>query len=252
VAVIVLVLVIGSGRGFHYDDPLERMPAGGTAAGNVRDAAAGQRSLTQFLEFVVGDVQRFWAQQFRRSDLEYTPARLVLFHSGVSTACGAASAATGPFYCALDRSVYLDVGFFRVLAERFGAPGDFAQAYVIAHELGHHVQNLTGIMAQMQEAVQEEAGPPNVLSIRLELQADCLAGVWGHSTSERKLLEPGDLDEGLRAAAAVGDDRIQARITGRVDPESWTHGSSQQRRSWFLRGFTDGKPGACDTFSSAL
>jgi uncharacterized protein len=215
-------------------------------------APAGQRGFTQFLEFVVGDVQSFWAQQFRRSDLEYVPAGLVLFRSTVPTACGPASAATGPFYCTLDRSVYLDVGFFRVLAEHFDAPGDFALAYVIAHELGHHVQNLTGVTAQVDEAVREGAGRPNELSIRLELQADCLAGVWGHSTYERRLLERGDLDEGLRAAAAVGDDRIQASTTGRIDPETWTHGSSWQRRSWFLRGFTNGEPAACDTFSSAF
>jgi predicted metalloprotease len=198
---------------------------------------------------VVGDVQGFWARQFRSAGSAYRPARVVAFEEVVQTGCGPASAQTGPFYCAFDRGVYLDLDFFRQLAVEFRAPGDFAQAYVIAHELGHHVQNLSGITAQVQRATAEGLAPPNVLSVRMELQADCLAGVWGHSTYERGLLESGDLREGLRAAAAVGDDRIQARARGRIDPESWTHGSSEQRVTWFARGFESGDPRACDTFS---
>jgi predicted metalloprotease len=166
------------------------------------------------------------------------------------TGCGPGTDETGPFYCTFDRNVYLDLEFFRQLAIEFRAPGDFAQAYVIAHELGHHVQNITGITAQVQEAIAEGVERPNVLSIALELQADCLAGVWGHSTYERGMLERGDIQEGLRAAAAVGDDRIQARTTGRIDPETWTHGSSEQRREWFVRGFESGDPDDCDTFSA--
>jgi predicted metalloprotease len=175
---------------------------------------------------------------------------VVVFRGVLPSRCGPASPETGPFYCTLDRRVYLELGFFRQLARRFNAPGDFAQAYVIAHELGHHVQNLMGVTAQVNAAMQEGLEPPNVLSIRMELQADCLAGVWGHSTYERGMLERGDLQEGLRAAAAVGDDRIQKSTTGRIDPETWTHGSSEQRLSWFLRGFESGTPEACDTFST--
>ena len=173
----------------------------------------------------------------------------MVFRGIVGTGCGVASASVGPFYCALDRRVYLDAGFVRQLAVEFRAPGDFAQAYVIAHEVGHHVQNVTGVLPQVQQALAERVAPPDELSIRMELQADCLAGVWGRSTYERGMLERGDLDEALRAAAAVGDDRIQRRTTGRINPESWTHGSSEQRLSWFSRGFEAGEPGACDTFS---
>ena len=174
---------------------------------------------------------------------------MLVFRRRVRTGCGAASSATGPFYCTLDRTVYLDPRFFRELAVEFRAPGDFAQAYVIAHEVGHHVQNITGITAQVNRWMQEGAAPPNLLSIAMELQADCFAGVWGHSTYERRMLDEGDVEEALRAAAAVGDDRIQARTIGRIEPESWTHGSSEQRLTWFSRGFEAGEPGACDTFS---
>jgi predicted metalloprotease len=198
---------------------------------------------------VFENIQRFWDRTLERRGIHYVPARLVVFRVAVMTACGPASAAVGPFYCPLDRRVYLDAGFFRQLAVEFRAPGDFAQAYVIAHEMGHHVQNVTNVFAQITSAVVAGEDDRNELSIRVELQADCLAGVWGHSTYERDLLERGDLDEALRAAAAVGDDRLQKKWTGRIDPESWTHGSSQQRRRWWLRGYTTGDPAACDTFS---
>lgn len=251
-AVLIALLVGGDGRSFRYDDPFEPFPQGGAQGRGtqVEDAPSSGGELEEFLRFVVGDVQGFWARQFRSADRRYLPAEVTVFHGGIPSACGPASPATGPFYCPLDRNVYLEVGFFRVLAERFRAPGDFAQAYVLAHEIAHHVQAITGITAQVEAARRERLQPPNLLSIRLELQADCLAGVWGHSTYERGLLESGDLDEGLRAAAAVGDDRIQAMTTGRIDPETWTHGSSEQRRAWFLRGFDSGDPGACDTFSA--
>ena len=180
--------------------------------------------------------------------MRYEPTKLVLFTEATTSGCGAASSATGPFYCPADRKVYLDLGFFRELRSRFGAPGDFAQAYVIAHEFGHHVQNVLGISDDVHRGQQENADEANELSIRLELQADCLAGVWAYSAYRERLLESGDLEEGLAAAAAVGDDRIQRQATGRIDRESWTHGSSQQRVTWFREGYETGDVNACDTF----
>jgi uncharacterized protein len=234
-----------------YHDPFERWPPAGAAgtAQVIEDAPPRGSRLTRFLSFVAADVQRFWAQRFARAGIPYAPARIVAFRRQVRTGCGPATAATGPFYCTLDRTVYLEPGFFRDLAVEFRAPGDFAQAYVIAHEVGHHVQNLSGITMQQSRWIQEGAAPANLVSSAVELQADCLAGVWGHSTYDRGMLENGDIDEALRAAAAVGDDRIQARTAGRIDPETWTHGSSEQRLSWFSHGFERGVPAACDTFS---
>ena len=171
---------------------------------------------------------------------------------GVDTGCGTGSAATGPFYCPADQKIYLDLGFFRQLAQRFRAPGDFAQAYVVAHEYGHHIQTITGISGQVEQASQENPEQRNALSVRVELQADCLAGVWAHSTFERGLLEQGDLEEGLTAAASVGDDRIQAETTGRISPETFTHGTAEQRAGWFKRGFDQGDASACDTFSNDI
>jgi predicted metalloprotease len=254
-AAVAVVLVLGliADKSFSYDDPFDRLPnpAGQGNGTSVPSAPDPQTDLAGFLTFVDTDVQRFWAGVFKQSGRAYAPARLAVFDQVARSGCGPASAATGPFYCALDQTVYLDAGFFRQLAVEFHAPGDFADAYVIAHELGHHVQNLTGITAQVNLAISERQAPPNELSIRQELQADCFAGVWGHSTYERRMLDTGDLDEALRAAAAVGDDRIQKKATGRINPETWTHGSSAQRKSWYLRGFESGDPNACDTFSAA-
>jgi predicted metalloprotease len=175
----------------------------------------------------------------------------VLFNDAVQSACGSASSATGPFYCPADRKVYLDLSFFRELEQNFGAPGDFAQAYVVAHEVGHHVQNVLGINEQVsrlqQQASKVEA---NALSVRLELQADCYAGVWGHHAERQDMLDPDDVDEGLRAAAAIGDDRLQRQSQGRVVPESFTHGSSEQRAEWLRRGLSSGRVEDCDTFRS--
>ena len=252
-AATLVVVSLVSGDAFEYDDPFEPLPAPsqqGTST-QVEAAPDPDRRLVGFLRFVTNDVQMFWDGVFERSGLRYEPAQVVVFDERTLTGCGPASDATGPFYCPLDRRVYLDLEFFRALAVSFQAPGDFAQAYVIAHELGHHVQNITGILVQVQGAMAEQRDQANELSIALELQADCLAGVWGHSTYERGMLERGDLDEGLRAAAAVGDDRIQASTTGRINPETWTHGSSEQRRTWFVRGFESGDPSACDTLSAA-
>jgi predicted metalloprotease len=191
---------------------------------------------------------------FAQMNREYRPPKLVLFRSAVQSACGMAGSAVGPFYCPPDRKVYLDLDFFRALSQRFRAPGDFAQAYVIAHEVGHHVQALLGVtdrVAATRERVSREEA--NALSVRVELQADCFAGVWAHhANANRQLLEEGDLEEGLRAAAAIGDDRLQGQTQGRVVPESFTHGTSEQRSRWFKRGFDTGEPRRCDTFGAAV
>jgi predicted metalloprotease len=203
----------------------------------------------KFVSVVLADTEQTWQEVFAASGKTYELPKLVLYTGAAETACGYGSAAQGPFYCPLDRKVYLDLSFFDELDSRFGAPGDFAQAYVIAHEVGHHVQNLLGIegkVRNLRERVSEERG--NELSVRLELQADCLAGVWGHHGAKKGLLEPGDAEEGLRAAASIGDDRLQRMSTGRVQPESFTHGSSAQRVEWLRRGLESGDPGACGTF----
>ena len=252
VIVVLLVTFLGGGSGSGLDigpslDPFQpAAPAGSDALDGVPDPDS---ELRDFVAFVVNDVQVHWDEAFRAAGREYQPTRLVLFTGGVNTACGGATSAAGPFYCPADLKVYLDLTFFRELQERFGAPGDFAQAYVIAHEFGHHVQNLLGIMEQVDAARSAGGGNANELSVQLELQADCLAGVWAHSAYRQNQLEEGDLDEGLNAAAAVGDDRIQSRATGRVDPDNFTHGTSEQRRDWFLRGFEGGDVASCDTFT---
>ena len=205
----------------------------------------------QFVSFVLDDVQQTWAQLFPKIDGQpYRDAKLDVFRDAVNTACGQAPSAVGPFYCPLDQKVYLDLGFFDELDQRFGAPGDFAQAYVIAHELGHHVQHLLGIDSRVREMQESRPNAANQLSVMLELQADCFAGVWGQSTNQRKLLQEGDIDEGLGAAAAVGDDRIQSQMTGSIRPDRFTHGSSAQRTQWFRRGLESGDPNSCDTFGS--
>jgi uncharacterized protein len=200
-----------------------------------------------FATRVFNDNQQVWSKVL---GADYRPATLVLFTDATESACGSAQAATGPFYCPGDEKVYIDLGFYEELSQRFGASGDFAQAYVLAHEVGHHVQNVLGIERQMRRAQQSNPGAANELSVRMELQADCFAGVWGRSTAERKMLEDGDIEEGLNAAASIGDDRIQKQAGGRVSPESFTHGSSQQRATWLRRGLEQGKVEACDTFKA--
>jgi predicted metalloprotease len=222
-------------------------PASETAAGPPAESTPEEERLVSFVSFVLDDAQNVWQQQLGAS---YRPAKLVLFRDAVQSACGFAESATGPFYCPADEKVYIDLGFYEELQQRFGAPGDFAQAYVLAHEIGHHVQNLLGTEAEVRRARTARADLANELSVRLELQADCYAGVWAESTRQRQLLEQGDLEEGLGAAAAVGDDRLQRMGGGRVVPESFTHGSSAQRRQWFRRGLDTGRPDACDTFKS--
>ena len=205
----------------------------------------------EFVSVVLADTEQTWGEVFRSRGETYQPPTLVLFTEATQSACGVGQSAMGPFYCPSDRNVYLDLSFFHELATRFGAPGDFAQAYVVAHEVGHHVQTLTGlserVMAMRQRASEREA---NALSVRQELQADCYAGVWGHYAAQRGLLEPGDAEEGLQAAAAIGDDRLQRQSQGRVVPESFTHGSSQDRMRWLQRGMDSGRMEACDTFNS--
>jgi len=218
--------------------------------GSAPDPAEDE--LADFVGFVVEDVQTFWQTDFVEAGRTYQVTKLVLFDGQTETACGLGTEETGPFYCPGDRKVYIDLGFFRELAEGFGAPGDFAQAYVIAHEFGHHVQTLLGTERRVREAQERSPGQANELSVRMELQADCLAGVWASSAQEERLLEVGDLEEGLAAAASVGDDRIQRSAGERVDPETWTHGSAAQRKQWFTEGFEGGEVRSCDTFGASI
>jgi predicted metalloprotease len=199
------------------------------------------------------DVQNYWAAQFPTSfKQEYDDTETVFFSGATGTNCGQASAAVGPFYCPADRFVYFDLDFLTQLQSQFGATGDLAAQYIVAHEYGHHVQNLLGISDEVSQAQAAQPGQANAISVALELQADCFAGAWARSADERRLLEQGEINEALNAAAAVGDDRIQQQTTGRIDRESWTHGSSEQRVSWFRRGYDTGDPLQCDTFEEVL
>jgi hypothetical protein len=222
---------------------------GGTTVSQPDPARDQQeKPLVDFVTFVLNDTQNTWSQVLPAQGVPYRHAKLVLFRDSYDSACGAAQSATGPFYCPEDEKVYIDLGFYDELKQRFGAPGEFAEAYLLAHEIGHHVQKLLGIEGKVRAAQQQNPQSGNQLSVRLELQADCFAGVWGHSTQQRNLLDPGDIDSGLKAAAAVGDDRLQRMSRGTVNPETFTHGSSAQRTEWFQRGFQDGTIAACNTF----
>jgi len=204
----------------------------------------------QFVSFVLDDAQRTWDKLLPdQAGVPYRHAKLVLFTDAIPSACGAAESSTGPFYCPGDEKVYIDLGFYDELRNRFGAPGEFAQAYVIAHELGHHIQKLLGLERKVRGLQQQNPGAVNQLSVGLELQADCLAGVWGHSTEQRRLIDQSDIAQGLHAAEAIGDDRLQRMSRGYVRPESFTHGSSAQRMRWFQRGLETGEINACNTFS---
>ena len=206
---------------------------------------AKEQESAEFVSFVLDDAQSVWSQHLAG----YRKAKLVLFRDGVQSACGAAESSAGPFYCPADERVYLDLAFFDELRTRFRAPGEFAAAYVVAHELGHHVQTVLGVERRVRSLQRQKQASANELSVKMELQADCLAGVWAHSTAQRQLLESGDLESGLAAASAVGDDRIQKETMGRVHPESFTHGTSAQREQWFRRGYDRGDAGACETFN---
>ena len=217
---------------------------GGQGAGGEFQASPEEEELVQFVSFVLDDVQKTWSQLLPG----YREARLVLFRDATQSACGTGQSEMGPFYCPGDQKVYIDLSFYGELRSRFGAPGDFAQAYVLAHEIGHHIQRLTGIEERVRGEMRADRARANDLSVRLELQADCFAGVWGHHAAQRDVLEPGDVEEGLRAAAAIGDDRIQEMAGRGVQPESFTHGTSEQRTQWLHRGLQSGDPEQCDTF----
>jgi len=218
-----------------------------TAPDPARDTS--ERKEVEFVTWVLNDVQHTWEKLLPQSGASYRHAKLVLFRDATRSGCGTAQSATGPFYCPEDEKVYVDLGFFDELRQRFGAPGEFAQAYVLAHEIGHHVQKILGIEGKVRRLQERNPAEQNPLSVRLELQADCYAGIWGNSTEQRNILDQSDVPAGLRAAAAVGDDRLQRMSTGHVSPESFTHGSSAQRVQWFRRGLDEGSVGACNTFS---
>jgi predicted metalloprotease len=242
---IVLLLVVSALTG---QNPLDLI--GGSSGGDGGYSEPGPAAppatdpQTRFIRVVLADTEETWQSIFRSNGSQYHEPTLVLFSGATDTACGLGESAMGPFYCPPDRKVYLDTSFFQELDERFGAPGDFAQAYVIAHEIGHHVQNLLGVLGRAQQGAQGATGN----GVRTELQADCYAGVWGHYAAQHNLLDPGDAEEGLRAAASIGDDRLQRQSQGRVVPESFTHGSSEQRVSWLKRGLESGQIQSCDTF----
>lgn len=253
-ALLVLLFALFTGQ-----DPrqLLDMIGGGEAGVDPAASAAAPTGAPadeggQFAATVLGSTEDVWSEIFAAQGQRYRKPTLVLFSDAVASACGTASAAVGPFYCPADQKVYLDLSFYELLSQRFGAPGDFAQAYVVAHEVGHHVQQLLGIADQVTAAQQRASeAEANGLSVRMELQADCLAGVWGyHANRTRQLLEPGDVEEGLRAAAAIGDDMMQRQSAGRVRPESWTHGSSEMRVRWLRQGLSTGDPDQCDTFQA--
>ena len=222
-----------------------------TSAGAIQQSPE-ENERAQFMSFVLDDAQQVWAQTLPRYGNQYREAKLVLFRQATQSGCGFAQSGMGPFYCPLDEKVYIDLSFYDQLDRQLGAGGDFAQAYVLAHEIGHHVQHVLGTDTRVRELQARRPNIANDLSVRMELQADCYAGVWGASTSQRNLLDPGDVEEGLAAAAAVGDDRLQGRSGGGVNPETFTHGTSEQRATWFRRGFTTGDPRNCDTFAGAI
>jgi uncharacterized protein len=243
IGVLVLALAIYLCGGDPSQLLQTAQPPAEQPSGPAANRAATQDEQRQFVGAIMSSLEDTWREVLpRQSRARYRDPKLVLFTGQVSSACGYASAATGPFYCPGDFNLYLDFGFFDELRREFRAPGDFAQAYVIAHEFGHHIQNLTGVMGRVQSA-----GPNNQLSVALELQADCYAGIWANAAQKQGRLETGDAEEALRAAAAVGDDMIQKRTQGYVVPESFTHGSAQQRMDWFVRGMRSGDMRQCAT-----
>ncbi len=254
---LLLMLILSWATGVDFlslmgPDAISTGPSVGTGGGGELRTTPEEEKLVDFVDAVMKDAQDMWQGTLGG---RYQQTRAVIFRDGIQSACGSAQSATGPFYCPADSLVYLDLGFFTELQQRFRAPGDFAQAYVLAHELGHHVQHLLGIESQVRRLQQARPDQQNELSVRLELQADCFAGVWGHHAAQpgraaqgKVELESGDIDEGLNAAAAIGDDRIQRMSGSRVAPDRFTHGSSEQRVAWFRRGFDRGNVQACETF----
>jgi uncharacterized protein len=252
VVVVVLLQLLGGGEGFDVPAGFDQnTPGFGAQPGDGIPADQdADKDLKDFSAFVFTDAQNSWQKSFQARAQDYQNAKLVLYSGGVNTGCGSASSAVGPFYCPADKRVYLDLSFYREMSQRLGASGDFAWAYVIAHEMGHHVQQETGTSDRVRDLQQENRDEANALSVRLELQADCYSGVWAHTAYQGGALEEGDLEEAFAASEAVGDDRLQRQSTGRIDPDSFTHGSSAQRRSWFDRGYKSGDPGDCDTFAA--
>ena len=250
----IVVAVIAYFLGFDPGSAIQvgqQMGGGSTVQQQEGQRGAPSDETGQFVSRVLGSTEDVWSKVFQRSNLQYRSPTLVLYEGQVKSACGMGQAAMGPFYCPGDEKLYIDLSFFRDLQQRCKAPGDFAQAYVIAHEVAHHVQKLTGSMQKMEQAQRGSQTERNRTSVRLELQADCYAGVWGHYAGNMNQLSDGDIQEGLGAAAAIGDDRLQKQGQGRVVPESFTHGSSEQRVRWFKRGLESGQPSSCDTFSAA-
>ncbi|MBN1948046.1 MAG: neutral zinc metallopeptidase [Bradymonadales bacterium] len=250
----IVAIIIGLLTGTDISSLLQGVGGGvggpATGEGQAPGTPRPDDELAEFVSVVLADTEDTWQPLFAEMGRRYEPPILVLFSDAVDSACGFTSSAVGPFYCSGDNKVYIDLSFYQDLHTRFGAPGDFAQAYVIAHEVGHHVQNQLGILGEVNSLrARSSQAEANALAIRLELQADCLAGVWGHHADRhRNLLEQGDVEEGLGAASAVGDDRIQRQAHGQITPETWTHGSSEQRVRWFTRGFESGRFDQCDTF----
>jgi uncharacterized protein len=250
-AVILLVLSLLTGKNFFalFDGSGGTVaPSGQTSTAPVEQTPEEAERYKFLAQFLVDDIQNSWKGVFEKEGMTYQPSGVVVYRDVTQTACGTGQAASGPFYCPGDSKVYLDLGFFDELERRFEAPGDFAQAYVVAHEIGHHVQNLVGTSDRVHEAMQNDRRNANEYSVRLELQADCYAGVWGHSAAQRDVLEAGDVEEGLGAAASVGDDRIQEMSGRAANPESFTHGSAAQRMEWFNRGLKSGRIQDCETF----
>jgi predicted metalloprotease len=267
IAIIIAILFAlfgggGGGGGGGLEDILNQLQPVTTAATQVNPldpSTDPQADMVDFMDVVIEDNQALWAEVFAQSGRQYQNTKLVLFTGFTESGCGGADSRVGPHYCPLDNLIYIDLEFFEVLQDRFGATGDLAPAYVLSHEIAHHVQKLLGTMDQVQQLQQQDPGQANELSVRLELQSDCFAGVWASTvfvgqleTGEDLALDPGEISEALEAAAAVGDDRIQETIQGRVDPESFTHGTSEQRQRWFQTGYDGGDPSACDTFSGSI
>jgi uncharacterized protein len=246
---LLLVMAISYFTGQNPADLLSGLEEGAPSGASQPGGPPATDEATRFMRVVLADTEETWDALFRDRGQRYEPPKLVIFSEATQSACGVGQSAMGPFYCPADRNVYLDLTFFDELDRRFGAPGDFAQAYVVAHEVGHHVQTLTGLSDRMEAARRGASqSESNALSVRQELQADCYAGVWGHYAARKSMVDTADVEEGLRAAAAIGDDRLQKQTQGRVVPESFTHGSSAERVEWFRRGLQAGRVDACNTF----
>lgn len=245
-----LIILVILGATWFTNRATTSSPTDGTTQGAARGTSSDTQQV-EFVSFVLDDAQTTWARVFSAEGRTYRNAKLVLFTDATSTGCGYGQSASGPFYCPTDERVYIDLGFYDELAHRFAARGDFAQAYVIAHEIGHHVQKQLGLSDRVHNAKRSDQKGAESASVKLELQADCFAGIWAKASAQKNLLEAGDLDEALGAAAAIGDDRLQKQASGRVQPESWTHGSSEQRSRWLRRGYDQGTLASCDTFTAS-